>query len=224
MVRWSRCWGNFVVGIPNDWDRYFPALLFAYREVPQASLGFSPFELLYGRTVKKPMPVLKHLWMDDKAETEVRSTWQYIVDLANRLEEVCKLARENLQVARKRQAFYYNKKTKERNFTVGDKVFVLLPLEYNKLCAARQGPYDIIEVLTGNNYRVRTGRKEKTYHANLLKLYHQRDMTTLQYKADNRNTQPENQSAFVCATILTEETEDWTSEGTTIPSCSIVES
>ena len=32
-------------------DRYVPALLFAVREVPQESLGFSPFELLYGRNV-----------------------------------------------------------------------------------------------------------------------------------------------------------------------------
>ena len=121
------------VGQPKDWGRYFSALLFAYREVPQASLGFSPFELLYGRTVKGHMAVLKQLWTDDKADTEVRSTYQYIVDLTNRLEEVCKLARENLQAARKRQVFYYNKKTKERNFAVGDKVLALLPLEHNKL-------------------------------------------------------------------------------------------
>ncbi|XP_070206184.1 uncharacterized protein [Littorina saxatilis] len=39
---------------PKQWDRYIPALLFAYREVPQESLGFSPFELLYGRTVRGP--------------------------------------------------------------------------------------------------------------------------------------------------------------------------
>ena len=37
---------------PKDWDKYLPALLFAIREVPQESLGFSPFELLYGRNVK----------------------------------------------------------------------------------------------------------------------------------------------------------------------------
>ena len=30
---------------PKDWDRYLPALLFAYREVPQESLGF--FHLSY---------------------------------------------------------------------------------------------------------------------------------------------------------------------------------
>ena len=37
---------------PKQWHRYINALLFAYREVPQASMGFSPFELLYGRTVR----------------------------------------------------------------------------------------------------------------------------------------------------------------------------
>ena len=31
----------------KDWDRMIPYLLFAYREVPQSSTGFSPFELLY---------------------------------------------------------------------------------------------------------------------------------------------------------------------------------
>ena len=30
----------------KDWDQLLPYLLFAYREVPQASTGFSPFELL----------------------------------------------------------------------------------------------------------------------------------------------------------------------------------
>ncbi|KAI3359033.1 hypothetical protein L3Q82_015435, partial [Scortum barcoo] len=31
-----------------DWDQWLPYLPFAYREVPQASTGFSPFEVLYG--------------------------------------------------------------------------------------------------------------------------------------------------------------------------------
>lgn len=47
---------------PRDWDRFLPALLFAYREVPQESLGYSPFELIYGRSVRGPMDVLKELW------------------------------------------------------------------------------------------------------------------------------------------------------------------
>ena len=42
----------------KDWDRYIPYLylLPTAREVPQASMGFSPFELLFGRDVRD-------LWM-----------------------------------------------------------------------------------------------------------------------------------------------------------------
>ena len=32
----------------KDWDKMIPYVLFAYREVPQATTGFSPFELLFG--------------------------------------------------------------------------------------------------------------------------------------------------------------------------------
>ena len=35
-------------------------LLFAYQEVPQASTGFSPFDLLYGRAVNGPLDMLKN--------------------------------------------------------------------------------------------------------------------------------------------------------------------
>ena len=120
-------------GHPRSWDRYIPAVLFAYREVPQTSLGFSPFELVYGRTVRGPMSVLRQLWTDERAEEEVKTTYQYVVDLRNRLEDVGKLARENLEVARGCQRKYYNAKTKERSFSPGDKVLLLLPQEHNKL-------------------------------------------------------------------------------------------
>ena len=33
----------------KNWDQLLPHVLFAVHEVPQASTGFSPFELLYGR-------------------------------------------------------------------------------------------------------------------------------------------------------------------------------
>ena len=43
----------------KDWDKLIPFLLFAYREVPQESTGYSPFELLYGQDVRGPLDVLK---------------------------------------------------------------------------------------------------------------------------------------------------------------------
>jgi len=82
---------------PSDWDRYLEAVLFAYREVKQESLGFSPFELLYGRTVRGPMAILREVWSKDIPEEEKQSTYQYVFDLRNRLEETCKLEEESLK-------------------------------------------------------------------------------------------------------------------------------
>ena len=57
---------------PKDWDRYLNAALFAYREVHEKSLGFSPVKLLYARPVRGPMTILRELWTEDIAE-EVKS-------------------------------------------------------------------------------------------------------------------------------------------------------
>jgi transposase InsO family protein len=42
----------------DKWDKYLPYVLFAYREVPCQSTGYSPFELLYGRTVRGPFSLI----------------------------------------------------------------------------------------------------------------------------------------------------------------------
>ena len=46
----------------KDWDLLLPYLLFAVREIPQSSTGFSPFEILYGRHPRGILDVLKKTW------------------------------------------------------------------------------------------------------------------------------------------------------------------
>ena len=113
---------------PKDWDRYLPALLFAYREVPQESLGFAPFELLYGRTVRGPMAILKEIWTKQKTEPDVKLTYQYVLELQERLQETCEVAREELGKAQKKQKRHYDVKSRDRTFSPGDKVLLLLPV------------------------------------------------------------------------------------------------
>ena len=48
----------------KEWDKVIPYLLFAYHEAPQSSTGFSPFELLYGRSVRGPLDVLHDAWQE----------------------------------------------------------------------------------------------------------------------------------------------------------------
>ena len=69
---------------PTDWDKYLPALPFAIRKVPKVSLGFSPFELLYGRNVKGSMAILRELWSGEAPDEQVLSTYHYIIELRDR--------------------------------------------------------------------------------------------------------------------------------------------
>ncbi|CAM4665883.1 unnamed protein product [Lepidochelys olivacea] len=63
---------------PQDWDKYLPHLLFAYREVPQESTGFSPFELLYGRRVRGPLDLMRDEW-EGKATPDGESVVEYVL-------------------------------------------------------------------------------------------------------------------------------------------------
>ena len=81
----------------KDWDRLLPYLLFAYREVPQASTGFSPFELVYGWQVQGPLDIIKESWEADKRSNE--SVVSHILTVQGRLSKMSELTRENLKKA-----------------------------------------------------------------------------------------------------------------------------
>ena len=49
---------SFCFDTENDWDEGIHLLLFAVRESVQESLGFSPFELVFGHTVRGPLKLL----------------------------------------------------------------------------------------------------------------------------------------------------------------------
>ena len=65
---------------PKQWDRYVIALLFAYREVKQEFTGFFPFEIVCWRIVWGPMRILRHLWTLEDDDTDVRTTYQYVLE------------------------------------------------------------------------------------------------------------------------------------------------
>ena len=66
---------------PKQWHRLINPVLFAYREVPQESTGFSPFQLLYGRSVRGPGTILKELWTKEVNIPEVKSSYEYVTEL-----------------------------------------------------------------------------------------------------------------------------------------------
>ena len=78
----------------RDWDKLIPYILFAYREVPQASTGFLPFELLYGRNVRGPLDVLRESWEASKPEDD--NIVSYVLLTREKLMKMTELVQHNL--------------------------------------------------------------------------------------------------------------------------------
>ena len=168
---------------PNEWHRYINPLLFAYRQVPQETTGFEPFELLFGRSIRGPIQILRELWSNDQADSVAMNSYRYVLDLKERMEQTLKLVKEETERAQLRYKKNYDRKTKQRSFEIGDWVLVLLPTDANKLLMQWKGPFMIDNKIGSNNYSLKVGSKFKTFHINLLKKYHKREDDSLQVLA-----------------------------------------
>ena len=65
-------------------------------------------------------------------------------------------------------------KARNREFKPGDKVLLLLPTDNNKLLMHWKGPFEVLEKIHGHNYRIQLPDRVKMFHANMLKLYVER--------------------------------------------------
>lgn len=77
------------------------------------------------------MKILRELWTNEVEDPEVRTTYQDVVHLKERLEATCKMTRENLERSSGRYRDYYNKVARERKMSIGEKALVSLPTASN---------------------------------------------------------------------------------------------
>ena len=106
----------------KDWDRYIPYVLFAYREMPQETTGFSPFELLYGREVRGPLDVLKESW--EPSSGSDMSVVSHVLQMREKLEKMAEVVQDNSQKAQTQQKAWYDRTARHRKLKEGDQVLV----------------------------------------------------------------------------------------------------
>ena len=163
----------------KEWDEGLPLLLFAVRESVQASLGFSPFELVFGHTPRGPLKLLKEVWLTDDLSNGLLT---HISDVRDRLKRANDMAQEKLRDNQKCMKTWYDRKARTRMFHPGDKVLALLPIHGNPLQARYCGPYTIEKKTSDVDYVINTPGRRKSKrlcHVNMLKPYHSKDdMTT----------------------------------------------
>ena len=156
----------------KDWDKLLPFVLFAYREVPQESTGYSPFELLYGREVRGPLDVMRESW--ETPQNVEEGVLSYVLSMREKFEQMELLVQSNMRRAQRFQKQWYDKGAKQRQLQVGDYVLVLLPTSTSKFTAQWQGPYLVLKKVGKVNYLVDMGdrkKRKRVFHVNMLKKW-----------------------------------------------------
>lgn len=96
--------------------------------------------------------------------------YQYILDLRNQLEEIFQLIQQSLYGAYSSQKHFCKQKTNDHHFQVGQSQFCCPETIINSPKSLK-GPFEIQEVLNRVDCKVNVNRKNKIYHANVLKYF-----------------------------------------------------
>ena len=160
---------------PRQWHRYLDALMFALRTTPNAS-GFSPFELMFGRQARTHLSVLKELWTEQNSDPETKTTYQYILDLQNRIADTCEFAQKELAKVRERNHRRFNAKSKLRTFKPQDRVWVLCSRTQGKFDFNWVGPATVLERRGHVTYKIQFDNGNvRLFHINMLKAFISRE-------------------------------------------------
>jgi len=158
----------------RQWHQYVPLMVWALREVPNATTGVSPYMLVYGRIPRGPLAVLKETWTGERDLPPGlgKPVEEYLQDLREKLDTAARYATEHTG---KQQAGYvsrYNLRARHKTFHEGDQVIVLAPDSGGKLCNKWQGPGTVVKALSQNSYLVDLGNNGTRHiHANKMRHF-----------------------------------------------------
>jgi hypothetical protein len=162
---------------PKGWHKLLPIILWALREKPNSTTHISPYSLVYGVLPKGPLSVLKESWAGQR---------EFPLNIGKSPEEYL---RENLEIAKtyadlhaqseqENYARYYNTRSKDKHFAVGDKGLVLAP-EESKLYSRWHEPGMVIQVKSPYSYIVQVDGRNRHLHANKTRRYNDRIDTAI---------------------------------------------
>ncbi|XP_068224808.1 uncharacterized protein [Palaemon carinicauda] len=160
----------------EEWDKDLPLLLFALRSVPSESLGFSPFQMVYGHNVRGPLDLLREHWEGGSGKM---NSLDYILSFKEKLRSIWQWAQNNLSTSQAKMKTHYDRKSQVRNFEAGEQVLVLLPMP-GQFRAQFVGPAVVKKKLNDVDYLVEIPGRRKKYqlcHINIMKKYFSRANT-----------------------------------------------
>ena len=161
--QYLRCFTN---DTHSDWSSYLSLAEFAYNNTLQESIKMSPFQanLKYDPEFLIDNPTISLVPEAERAVSDIKITLEKL--------------KKNMKEAQERYKKYADKKRMEPpKLNVGDKVWLLYPkgdVRLKKLDPRKSGPFEILEVLENQNYKLKLPKKDRRhpiFHVSRLEPY-----------------------------------------------------
>ena len=153
---------HYVRSDQSDWVDLLDAAQFSYNMQKSSATGFSPFELATGQQPLAPHTVSKGFHGPSPSAMLFMKRWQ---DQVGR-------ARTSLTAAADRMKRYADRKRRDVEFKVGDRVFLKMSKEQFRppagmsyaLTRRYEGPFEIIQEMSNGAYKLKLPENLKTVH------------------------------------------------------------
>ena len=116
---------------PQNWDKYLPFVVAAYRAAVHESTGMTPNKLMFGHEVAMPLHLVTG--NPNNEENQVYAS-DYVVELNERFREAFDMARLCLKKAVLRRKKYYDVGASEVTLNVGEPVWLYDPTKHEGMC------------------------------------------------------------------------------------------
>lgn len=153
---------NFV----QNWPQFVPFAVFVINSSVNRSMNYSPHELVFGYKLevpsnlkRKPEPVYNY---DD-----------YFAELRFKLQSAHESAKEELLKSKILNKNYYDKNSKLKSYKVGDMVLITNENRETKMHNPFIGPFEVTEIVSDVNMKIKTKNKNKIIHINRTKKFNE---------------------------------------------------
>ena len=170
----------------GHWVDHLSLVEFAYNNSYQSSIGMAPYEALYGRPCRTPL-----CW------TQVGERSMLGADFVQETTEKIRVLKLNMKEAQDRQKSYADKRRKDIEFEVGDRVYLKMAMlrgpnrsiTETKLSPRYMGLFRIVERVGPVAYRLELPEVmqafHKVFHVSMLKkCLHREDQVLAEIPAD----------------------------------------
>ena len=156
---------------PGDWDGHIRRVCLAYNSSIQATTGYTPFFLMFGREARLPLDLMYH---SCTPETVTHS--EYATRMKDSIEKAYDRVRTKFGQEQRAQKQFYDQKCHGKPYTPGDLVWlhstVVARGKSRKLHHPWTGPWKVLKRIADTTYRLqdcRNPRKKLVVHFDRLK-------------------------------------------------------